>query len=98
MEQITKIKRHYFPTGELMFEFSEVNGKKEGEYKVYYINGSLEKICNYVNNKLNGHLKIYDNNGRVKLEFGLAKGKKKYDDSDDDSKPVEKIQSKPSKK
>ena len=24
-------------------------------------------------------LKIYDNNGRIKLEFGLAKGKKKYD-------------------
>ena len=24
-------------------------------------------------------LKIFDNNGRVKLEFGLAKGKKKYD-------------------
>jgi len=24
-------------------------------------------------------LKIYDNNGRVKLEFGLARGKKKYD-------------------
>ena len=23
-------------------------------------------------------LKIYDNNGRIKLEFGLAKGKKKY--------------------
>jgi SsrA-binding protein len=24
-------------------------------------------------------LKVYDNNGRIKLEFGLAKGKKKYD-------------------
>ena len=24
-------------------------------------------------------LKIYDNNGRIKLEFGLARGKKKYD-------------------
>ena len=24
-------------------------------------------------------LKIYDNSGRIKLEFGLAKGKKKYD-------------------
>jgi SsrA-binding protein len=24
-------------------------------------------------------LKIYDNNGRIKLEFGLAKGKKQYD-------------------
>jgi len=24
-------------------------------------------------------LKIYENNGRVKLEFGLARGKKKYD-------------------
>ena len=24
-------------------------------------------------------LKIYENNGRIKLEFGLSKGKKKYD-------------------
>ena len=24
-------------------------------------------------------LKIYDNNGRIKLEFGLSKGKKKFD-------------------
>lgn len=24
-------------------------------------------------------LKIYENNGRIKLEFGLARGKKKYD-------------------
>jgi len=24
-------------------------------------------------------LKVYDNNGRIKLEFGLAKGKKNYD-------------------
>ncbi|MEI7424637.1 MAG: SsrA-binding protein SmpB [Candidatus Staskawiczbacteria bacterium] len=24
-------------------------------------------------------LKVYDNSGRIKLEFGLAKGKKKYD-------------------
>ena len=24
-------------------------------------------------------LKVYDNNGRIKLEFALARGKKKYD-------------------
>lgn len=24
-------------------------------------------------------LKVYDNNGRIKLEFGLSRGKKKYD-------------------
>ena len=27
-------------------------------------------------------LKIYENNGRIKLEFGLARGKKKYDKKD----------------
>jgi len=27
-------------------------------------------------------LKIYDNSGRIKLEFGLAKGKKKHDKKD----------------
>jgi antitoxin component YwqK of YwqJK toxin-antitoxin module len=27
----------------------KINGKKNGEYKYYYMNGELKEICNYVN-------------------------------------------------
>jgi len=44
-----------------------------------------KKEIDYLGGKLNQKgfslipLKIYEKNGRIKLEFGLAKGKKKYD-------------------
>ncbi len=43
-----------------------------------------KKELNYLAGKVNERgfslipLKVYDNNGRIKLEFGLAKGKKKF--------------------
>jgi antitoxin component YwqK of YwqJK toxin-antitoxin module len=42
------------------------NKKKEGEYKMYYENGQLRKICNYINGKQEGKEEIYDN-GRYQL-------------------------------
>ena len=42
--------------------------------EIYYLSGrTKEKGFSLI------PLKIYDKNGRIKLEFGLAKGKKKYD-------------------
>ncbi len=44
-----------------------------------------KKELNYLQGKVNERgfslipLKVYDNNGRIKLEFALAKGKKKFD-------------------
>ena len=44
-----------------------------------------KKELDYLQGKVNERgfslipLKVYDNNGRIKLEFGLAKGKKKFD-------------------
>ena len=41
------------------------NGKKEGEYKIYWPkNGQLYKICNYVNGKKNGDSKSYWPDGK----------------------------------
>ena len=47
-----------------------------------------KKELNYLAGKVNERgfslipLKVYDNNGRIKLEFGLAKGKKKFNKKD----------------
>ena len=47
-----------------------------------------KKELDYLQGKVNERgfslipLKVYDKNGRIKLEFGLAKGKKKFDKKD----------------
>ncbi len=52
--------RTYYPSKKIHEEYFHINGKKEGEYKSYYINGGIEIICNYVNGKLEGlHRKYY---------------------------------------
>ena len=33
---MAEVKREYYPTGELESEWFEINGKKEGEFKLYY--------------------------------------------------------------
>ena len=33
---MAEVKRTYYPTGELESEWFEINGKKEGEFKLYY--------------------------------------------------------------
>ncbi len=55
--QKTKLKEEYF----------EVNGKKEGEYKEYYENGQLLRICNYINEKKEGPYREYHINGALRI-------------------------------
>ena len=39
------------------------NGKKEGEYILYYYSGQVKVICNYIDNKKEGGYKEYEKNG-----------------------------------
>ena len=45
----TGIKNEYYETGELKSTCFECNGIKEGEYKEWFNNGTLENIVNYKN-------------------------------------------------
>ena len=40
-----------------------VDGKINGEYKCYHINGQLKIMCNYVDEKINGEYKQYSEDG-----------------------------------
>ena len=46
--------------GDLIFEFTRVNGVIEGEAIHYRVDGSIKKIENYKSGKLDGLTKIYD--------------------------------------
>ncbi len=45
------IIRTYYDTiqSKVKEEYFQLNGKKEGEYKMYHQNGNLLKHCNYIN-------------------------------------------------
>jgi uncharacterized protein len=51
----TKLKKEYY----------EVNGIREGVYKLYRNNGKLWHECNFVNGILNGECKLYYENGNI---------------------------------
>ena len=60
------LKRTYYDSGELEKEYFEINGKKEGQYKLYRNNGELHICSNYIDGKLNGEYKLYTDNGNYK--------------------------------
>jgi hypothetical protein len=51
----TKLKEEYY----------EVDDKKNGEHKLYHLNGKLHEICNYIDDKINGQFKRYYSNGEL---------------------------------
>ena len=53
-----------------------MNGKKEGVYKEYHINGQLCSEINYIDNKRNGIYKSYYENGQLCSEVNYIDGKK----------------------
>jgi antitoxin component YwqK of YwqJK toxin-antitoxin module len=46
-------------------EYFKVNGKKEGPYISYYINGQVWNVCNYINNKKEGKSIWYYSDGQI---------------------------------
>jgi len=65
MTTYTCIVRTYYDKEEteLKEEFFLVNGKKEGDNKLYYSNGQIWCICSYINDKINSEYKSYDEYG-----------------------------------
>jgi antitoxin component YwqK of YwqJK toxin-antitoxin module len=74
--QLPQVVRNYFgnPAWDEEYddiyceEYFVINGKREGEYKVFY-DGNLETVCYYINDKLhgecNGESKYYYENGNL---------------------------------
>ncbi len=50
-------------------EYTMLNGKMNGLFKVYYENGKLKKAGNYLNGLASGDFKEYDENGSLQFEY-----------------------------
>jgi antitoxin component YwqK of YwqJK toxin-antitoxin module len=46
-------------------EYFQINGKKNGEYKAYHINGELKVCCNYLDDLKIGEMKEYYDNKQL---------------------------------
>jgi antitoxin component YwqK of YwqJK toxin-antitoxin module len=57
-------------------EYYQLNGSKEGEYKVYDTHGQVWILCTYINNILEGKHIEYCLNGQVKKISTFINGKK----------------------
>jgi antitoxin component YwqK of YwqJK toxin-antitoxin module len=62
----------------LKVEYFENNGKIEGTYKEYYIDGEIYIECNYIDGKLNGIYKKYYNDGNIFMECNYIDNKWQY--------------------
>jgi antitoxin component YwqK of YwqJK toxin-antitoxin module len=64
---IPQVVRNYYSENKenLYEEYFQSNGKKEGEYKSYYKNGQLWRVCNYINGLVEGEYKEYFTTGHL---------------------------------
>ena len=78
LDNFTGVYREYHD-GEktkIKLEVFMANGKKEGIYKSYYVNGQLKKEVNYIDGKMNGICKLYLLNGQLLQEVNYIDGKR----------------------
>ncbi len=52
-------------TADVVIEFQVVDGKKNGEFKTYYLNGQVEKFGYIIDNENMGEWKYYYPNGQM---------------------------------
>lgn len=73
-EQGLKVRRFFYPDGNLLSEVSFKNGTEYGPAKYYYRSGSLWKVINYKDGLQDGLSTEYYKNGVIKVEAGYKKG------------------------
>jgi hypothetical protein len=59
------VVREYFSDGQLKYESSFVNNKREGAFKRYYSSGKLHSQGEFLNGQLDGEVTLYNQNGGV---------------------------------
>ena len=70
-----EMKKEYYPSGKLEYEFSYGNGEIEGISKGYYENGNLAIEGNYKNGMEEGLMKTYYMNGAIQCIDTYRKGR-----------------------
>lgn len=68
--------RVWSANGVLIYEVDFLNGKEQGEAKVWDENGNLTRVCHFEKGELHGHYLAYWANGKVKEEGEYRHGKR----------------------
>jgi len=72
---LAEVKKEYYPSGKLRYEWNYKNGKKEGIGKEYYESGKIEKEYNFKDGKQDGITKRYYKSGELSSECTYKEGK-----------------------
>lgn len=67
-------KTDYYYGDVVKAEYTLLNGKINGQLKVYNYNGTLKKVGNYTNGTENGLFKEYDEDGNIEAEYTMSNG------------------------
>lgn len=67
-------KIDYYDNNEVFAEYTLLNGKINGQLKIYYEDGTLKKIGTYSNGIENGLFKEYDEYGDIEYEYNMSNG------------------------
>jgi len=68
-------KTDYFYDGGIKEEYTLLNGKINGQAKVYHRNGKIKMTGNFSNGVKNGQFKEYDEDGNLTTEYTVINGK-----------------------
>lgn len=63
-----KVRKEYYPNGELKSELTYRNGKLNGNACWYFTNGNKKMECNYSNGQIEGKMKSWHFNGNINRE------------------------------
>lgn len=66
----------YLSSGNLLFDITYVNGKKNGMAFFYYANGNILARIPYYNDQINGTFELFYNNGTLKMSVTYENGLK----------------------
>lgn len=70
-----KVKKEYYPNGQLKEEYEIKNDTANGIFKCYYENGSIKKEGIYKNGRTEGLVRGYYKNGQIEWEAFYKNGK-----------------------
>lgn len=70
---------YYNIKGNIVAQYTFINGVKEGVYKSYYDNGQIMVVANFSSNKLSGEYIRYSKNGEVEFKIEDASIENPYE-------------------
>lgn len=69
------VEREYYDSGELLHEYTVIEGRKNGPFKRYYVTGALRMVANYCDDLMEGPEEEYYENGQLQVRRVYSLGR-----------------------